>query len=151
MDVLLHSHAIFLIYIPAFFYAIVGAIYTLFYSPIARCPGPRLAALTFWYEFYYDIVCKGRYSWKIQSLREIYGTIVRINPKELHVADPAFYDSVYGGPGRRTEKWEFSARMFGTTSAAVGTTGHELHKIRRGALDGFFSKRAVENFTSTLR
>lgn len=151
MDVLLHSHAVPVLCISASFYVIVGAIYRLIYSPIARYPGPRLAALTFWYEFYYDVVCKGRYTWKIQELHQTYGPIVRINPKELHVADPAFYDSVYVGPGRRTEKWEYSARIFGTTSAAVGTIGHDLHRIRRGALNGFFSKRIVANFTPTIQ
>ncbi|OAG05222.1 putative P450 monooxygenase, partial [Paraphaeosphaeria sporulosa] len=151
MDVFLHSRTILLVCISACIYAIVGAVYRLFYSPIARYPGPRLAALTFWYEFYHDVVCKGRYSWKIQELHQIYGPIVRINPKELHVADPAFYDSVYVGPGRRTEKWEYSARMFGTTTAAVGTTGHELHRIRRGALNGFFSKRTVADLGHTVQ
>ena len=33
--------------------------------------------------------------------------------------------------------------MFGTTMAAVGTVSHELHRVRRGALNTFFSKRAV--------
>jgi cytochrome P450 len=151
MDVLLDSHALHLVSLAACIYIIVGAAYRLLYSPIARYPGPRLAALTFGYEFYYDVVCRGRYSWKIQELHQLYGPIVRINPQELHVADPAFYDSVYVGPARRTAKWEYSARMFGTTTAAVGTTGHELHRIRRGALNGFFSKRAVANLVPTIQ
>lgn len=70
---------------------------------------------------------------------------MRINPYELHVCDPEFYDSVYVGPTRRTEKWEYSARMFGSASAAVGTVGHELHRIRRSALNACFSKRAIAN------
>lgn len=45
----------------------------LYFCPVAAFPGPRLAALTFWYEFYYDVVCKGRYTWKIQQLHEKYG------------------------------------------------------------------------------
>ncbi|KAF2446804.1 putative P450 monooxygenase [Karstenula rhodostoma CBS 690.94] len=151
MDLLLRSHALLLVCVSTCILAIVGAVYRLFYSPIARYPGPRLAALTFAYEFYYDVVCKGRYSWKIQELHRIYGPVVRINPEELHIADPASYDSVYVGPGRSTEKWEYSARMFGTTTAAVGTTGHELHRIRRGALNGFFSKRTVANLTPTIQ
>ncbi len=33
--------------------------------------------------------------------------------------------------------------MFGTSLAAVGTTNHELHRLRRSALNGFFSKRSI--------
>jgi len=55
-------------------YGLVGALRRLFTSPIARFPGPKLAALTFWYEFYFDVWCQGRYSWKIQELHKTYGT-----------------------------------------------------------------------------
>jgi hypothetical protein len=37
--------------------------------------GPRLAAATLCYEFYYDIICEGRYSWKIRELHEQYGLL----------------------------------------------------------------------------
>ena len=79
------------------------------------------------------------------------GPVVRINPEELHVADPAFYDNIYVGPGRRTEKWDYSARQFGTKMAAVGTLSHELHRMRRGALSSFFSKRAVAHLEPAIK
>ena len=77
MDSVLHSYSLQLVFFAACFYIVYGAIYRIFYSPIARFPGPRLAALTFWYEFYYDVVCKGRYSWKIQGLHKEYGKLTR--------------------------------------------------------------------------
>lgn len=69
----MHSYSLQLAFLAACVYMVYGAIYRFFYSPIARFPGPRLAALTFWYEFYYDVVRKGRYSWKIQELHQEYG------------------------------------------------------------------------------
>ncbi|KAJ4297843.1 hypothetical protein N0V90_005739 [Kalmusia sp. IMI 367209] len=41
--------------------------------------------------------------------------------------------------------------MFGTSLAAVGTIGHELHRVRRSALNGFFSKRSVSKLESAIR
>ena len=73
----------------------------------------------------------------------ITGPILRINPEELHIDDPDFYDQVYVGSSRRTTKWYWSAKMFGTTNAAVSTTDHDVHRMRRSALNPFFSKQAV--------
>jgi hypothetical protein len=52
---------------------IAGAIRRLFLHPLAHIPGPRLAALTWWYEFYFDVVQPGQYVFKIQELHKQYG------------------------------------------------------------------------------
>ena len=49
------------------------AIYRLYLSPIAKFPGPKLAALSRWYEFYYEIPLRGQYSAHLQELHKIYG------------------------------------------------------------------------------
>ena len=54
-------------------YTLYGAIWRLYLSPIAHIPGPRLAALTFWNEFYYDVFLGGKYTWTIQQYHEKYG------------------------------------------------------------------------------
>jgi hypothetical protein len=48
----------------------------LFWSPVAGFPGSKLAALTFWYEFYYDVIKQGQYTFKIKELHEKYGEFV---------------------------------------------------------------------------
>lgn len=54
------------------YYFVLG-LYRLYFHPLAGFPGPKLAALTLWYEFYFDVYKKGRYLWKIQELHEKYG------------------------------------------------------------------------------
>ena len=54
-------------------YLITTAGYRLYFSPLAKFPGPKLAALTLWYEFYYDVVKRGRFTWKIAELHNQYG------------------------------------------------------------------------------
>lgn len=57
-------------------YIIVVAIYRLYLSPLAKFPGPRLAALTFWVEFYHDVIRRGQYTFEIVKMHEKYGMCV---------------------------------------------------------------------------
>lgn len=54
-------------------WCVYGVLYRLVWSPVAGFPGPKLAALTFWYEFYYDVIKVGQYSFKIKELHKQYG------------------------------------------------------------------------------
>lgn len=54
-------------------YVIYGAVHRLYFFPIAKFPGPKLAALTRLYELYYEIVQGGQYTFKIGELHEKYG------------------------------------------------------------------------------
>ncbi|ETN41890.1 uncharacterized protein HMPREF1541_03829 [Cyphellophora europaea CBS 101466] len=127
------------------------AIYRLYFSPIARFPGPKLAAVSFWYEFYHDVVRGGQYCFKISELHDQYGPIIRINPYELHVRDPDFYEVLYSGPGQKRDKWWWSVDMFGNSSSGFGTVSHDLHRLRRSALNPFFSKQAITRMEPLIR
>lgn len=65
-----------------YFFTIVA--YRLYFSPVSSFPGPRLAAITFWYELYYDVLLKGQYTWKIEQLHRQYGKPY-INIREAHL------------------------------------------------------------------
>lgn len=54
-------------------YIIGTIVYRLHFSPIAKFPGPRLAAITIYYEAYYDVIKQGQYTFKIRELHEKYG------------------------------------------------------------------------------
>jgi len=41
--------------------------------PLHRFPGPKLAAASFLYEFWFDFVKGGRYTWEIKRMHEKYG------------------------------------------------------------------------------
>ena len=55
-------------------YYIWITIYRLFLHPLAHFPGPKLAAISRWYEAYYDVVQGGQYTFKIAKLHKEYGT-----------------------------------------------------------------------------
>lgn len=54
-------------------YLVTRSVYRVFLSPIAHIPGPKLAAVTRWYEAYYEIVLGGQYSFHIDKLHDKYG------------------------------------------------------------------------------
>lgn len=58
-------------------YILIGAIYRLYFSPIAKFPGPKLNALTFWVEVYYDIIKRGQYFHEVNKLHEGYGLFLK--------------------------------------------------------------------------
>ena len=55
--------------------------FRLWLSPISAFPGPRLACLTFWYEFYYQCFRTGSYYLKIKEMHREYGIHQSINQK----------------------------------------------------------------------
>ena len=54
-------------------YTVILVVGRLYFSPISNIPGPRIAAATALYEFYYNVVKGGKFFLKIQQLHEEYG------------------------------------------------------------------------------
>ena len=77
--------------------------------------------------------------------------MIRINPYDLHVRDPEFYEVLYSGPGQKRDKWSWSVNMFGNSSSAFGTESHDLHRLRRSAMNPFFSKQAISRMEPLIR
>lgn len=67
--------------------AFVKILYRLTLHPLARYPGPILAASTDLYSGYYDIFKAGGVARKLPELHLKYGPVLRIAPDELHVFD----------------------------------------------------------------
>jgi len=76
-------------------------------------------------------------------MHEEYGPIVRINPYELHVGTPNFYQKLYTGPGKRRHRWNWYTEQFGQPESVAATCDHDQHRLRRAPLNPFFSKGAV--------
>lgn len=113
--------------------------------PLSKFPGPKLAAASYAPECWYDFVKKGRYTYEIVKMHQIYGPIVRINPDEVHCNDIRFTDEVYAINGRKRDKHIHHMINLPdpATFATFGTIDHDLHRRRRAAVGKFFSRQQM--------
>jgi len=150
-------------------YLVGLGIYRLYFSPLAAYPGPKLAALSNWYEFYWDVIQQGQFTSHIQKLHLQYGKsplssicplefsseinagpIIRITPTELHIDDPGYYETLYCRAGRR-DKYSYFSGRFGYASDCFSTINHDLHRLRRKALSPMFSVKKIEEFQPVIK
>ncbi|KAB8206100.1 cytochrome P450 [Aspergillus parasiticus] len=103
-------------------YELWWALQRLWLSPIAHFPGPKLAALTMWYEFHYDSFLEGQYTFRIAEMHRKYG------PISLHLTG-----------------------MFGAPASAFGTVDHRRHRIRRQPMNPYFSQQRIRQLEPMLR
>ncbi|KAH9826728.1 Cytochrome-P450 [Teratosphaeria destructans] len=132
----------------------VRVLYRLTFHPLANFPGPRLAAATYLYEFYYDLYPHQlRYLWQIERLHQQYGPIVRINPAHIHINDPDFLDDIYASGKRKRDRdawFSGSAKVGPLGWSTFQTIDHHVHRMRRAALSPFFSKRNIQRLEGLI-
>lgn len=75
----------------------------------------------------------------------IQGPIIRVGPNEVHIKDPDYYAELYN-MNNRLDKFEWYYGMLGSPTTTFQAWKHDLHKVRRGALNQFFSTTAVSKF-----
>ncbi|KAL9619844.1 MAG: hypothetical protein Q9160_005584 [Pyrenula sp. 1 TL-2023] len=124
-------------------YFVARCVYNLYFHPLRKIPGPHIAAMTSFYDFWYDVIKGGTYLWEIRKMHETYGPIVRINPNEVHINDPEYYHNIYAGGSRRVDKDPSTLAGFSVPASVAATVDHGLHRQRRGYMNPYFAKRSI--------
>ncbi|KAI8712413.1 hypothetical protein NCS52_01339400 [Fusarium sp. LHS14.1] len=132
-------------------YGVVVCVYRLYFSPLAKFPGPKIAAVTSWYNGYHDLVSGGQYIWVIEEMHRKYGPIVRTRPDTIHVNDPAFIEKLYSqSPKHRRERHSTILGTMQVDGSILATKDHDLHRRRRAALNPFFSSQNVRRLSPVI-
>ncbi len=76
------------------------------------------------------------------SLTHLPGPVVRITPNEIHLSDPENCEKIYF-VGSRYGKDPTFYGAFGTNKSVFAAPTPEVHRIKRAALNPFFSRKRV--------
>lgn len=58
-----------------FFCVSARTIYRIYFHPLSKIPGPKLAAATHLHEFYHDVIRGGKFIWEIEKMHRAYGIL----------------------------------------------------------------------------
>ncbi|TRX94663.1 hypothetical protein FHL15_004435 [Xylaria flabelliformis] len=129
------------------------AIYRLYLSPLAPFPGPILARVTHWYEFYYNVVHTGKYYEKIRELHDKYGPVVRVTPEEIHIMESSAYRDIFvSGAVRKTNSYpRFSngTGFEGLDMTAISIC-HDAHRRLRVPIYKLFVRSSILRIESRI-
>ncbi|KAI6441278.1 hypothetical protein ACKVWC_010024 [Pyricularia oryzae] len=119
-------------------------IYFLYFHPLAKYPGPRLAAVS--YIWYARKWLQGRYPWAIEELFETHSSeIVRVGPNEIAFRSPQAMHDIYMATVRNREtfvKTEFQD-LGGKEPGITAERDPEEHRKVAKQLVPAFSPRAM--------
>ncbi|KAK4141804.1 cytochrome P450 [Dichotomopilus funicola] len=134
------------------FYIAARCIYLLFFHPLRHIPGPKLVAVTEWVEIYYQCFKGpgGQFFKEYTKWHDKYGPIIRIAPNEVHIRDPTFYDVLYS-QSRHVDKLKHLADRFNNEMSGFATPEHNVHRMRRSAINPFFSKRRIAQYSPNIQ
>ncbi|KAF2638301.1 cytochrome P450 [Massarina eburnea CBS 473.64] len=127
------------------------ATYRLFFHPLARYPGSRLAAVSKpWYEWYWNFHHNGMMLFEIERLHKLHGPVVRIAPNELNVNDPEIFQEMtkVGSQFIKDPSFYHVVTFPGTS---IGETDPSRSRIRRQVLAPAFSPARVQELIPMVK
>ncbi|KAJ3833806.1 cytochrome P450 [Lentinula raphanica] len=123
-----------------------------FLHPLYEYPGPFLAAITNWYEAYYNIVKEGEFISELQRLHARYGPVVRIGPNKLHFSYSQAYHDIYTYGSTLVKEPDFYQGVVAhCPQSSFGFVDPVEAKNRRSLLLPLFSRRAVLALEYTIQ
>jgi cytochrome P450 len=119
-------------------YRFLLIVYRLFFHPLSKVPGPKLAAATSLFETYYNLFLPGVYFRVIREMHDQYGPIVRVRPNEVHIRDTAFYNTIYN------QDLKFHKAPYKLDDGQlIWTADSALHKAKRRSYAPYFSRQSI--------
>ncbi|KAI0401632.1 cytochrome P450 [Xylaria palmicola] len=129
-------------------YIVALVIRRAYFHPLSHIPGPWLARVSYWAEFYHDCLGEG-YVKIYPGLHAKYGPVVRVTPSRVHISDPKYFHEIYSitGASKYLKDPEFFATSGGIKHSVIMLTDPEAHRVRRKAIQSLFSPKSMEELS----
>ncbi|OTA93459.1 hypothetical protein M434DRAFT_21441 [Hypoxylon sp. CO27-5] len=112
------------------FYWLGWCIYCIWFHPLAKYPGPRLAAISeIWFIWSWTT---GRYPHILEEAHRKYGNIVRIAPNELSFATIQAHRDIYSTPSKTKKPFLKCGRFY--NNGDVSNIFYELDPVEHGKM-----------------
>ncbi|KAB8069486.1 cytochrome P450 [Aspergillus leporis] len=122
----------------------------LYLHPLSGVPGRPLAAVSQWYDFYYNVIRNGIYSKQWPRLHTKYNSpVIRIGVNQVHVADEDLYHEIYCSGTQYNKDSSFYKRL-GLDGAILTITDPAQHRSYRNPINSLFSTRTTNEMGPTL-
>ena len=132
-------------------YWVVRAVYRIYFHPLSRYPGSKVAAASAaWYEWYWNFHQPGQLLFEIERQHQKYGPVIRIGPSDLHVNDPEVFQDVT----RVGSKFVKDAKFYNFITfpgTSIGETDPTAHRVRRQVLTPAFSPQRVQELAPFIK
>jgi hypothetical protein len=125
-----------------------GSIYNVYFHPLSKFPGPKLAAASRVYYAYYTIL--GQKHKANANVHDKYGEVVRITPNSLSfIGETAWKDIYMHRQGQPEMKKMMRAREANGTYDILNAP-KDVHARQRKVLSNAFSEKAVSELVSSV-
>ncbi|OJJ72072.1 hypothetical protein ASPBRDRAFT_153044 [Aspergillus brasiliensis CBS 101740] len=130
-------------------YLFSTAIYNLYFSPLAKYPGPFFARISSIPDFYWSLTGE-RHMW-IARNHEIYGDVIRYRPDGLLFRTSQAYRDIFNMKAnvKRAKFYDMMTRNKNDTSTITGTDPN-LHAQKRRVLNTVFSEKSLRSMEPFL-
>lgn len=129
----------------------LNAIYNLYLHPLAKYPGPKLAAFSrAWYCFH---CLKGELPFVLSEVHKRYGDVIRIAPNELSYTNPDGWNDIYGHRSGKPEVMK-DPQFYSSISSGPGSiinAHRSRHGLLRKQMSHGFSEKALREQEGIIR
>ncbi|KFG79548.1 putative elymoclavine monooxygenase [Metarhizium anisopliae] len=127
--------------------AVITGVYRLYFHPLRNVPGPKLAALTNFYAFYWNWIRDEGYSKRFGALHKHYNSpIIRIGPNSVHTNQPEYFDVIF----KVGSKWKKSDSFYKYFNGLDAMIDPAQYRTYRSHLAPLYAQRAVNDLAPKL-